>query len=346
MRATPHVLGGSADPYSRRPRSSPQAAQPSDGVGSAEIEAALADLGLALCRDRCHAVVAAPPGPGKTLLLRALEERLAGSLRVVQVRSPTARENEIFAQILGELGEKPGRDAEAKLLDVIRGLASRDSALLLLICDAHAWQAATLRRLGDLATASAPGLRLALVVAVEGRSDRDAVAEVVSALGVGAEKVVLYARRQRQREAVRVRPRPEALPPLRAVAGSEISRATRLVFRTTAVLGISLALLGLYRFYEPSVSGAVTRGSPAAGGAALPVRSPAPAEAPLRPIRVSLNAQPWARIEVDGREVGVTPLAGVLLAPGLHRFQARFPDGRVIQRTLRVDATHDHFSFP
>lgn len=318
-------------------------------MGSAEIEAALADLQLALGRDRCHAVVAAPPGPGKTLLLRALAKRLAGSLRVVHVRSPAAGEGEIFTQILDELGKQPGPDAEATLLGVVRDLASRDSALVVLIGDAHSLQAATLRRLGDLAMASTPGLRLALVVAVEGRPDRDPVADVVSALGVGAEKVVLYARKQREGDApsrippprvglaeeVRGRARQE-LPSLRAVAGSEISPTARFALRSTAALGIALALLGLYRLYEPPAPDVATPGS----------RSSPAVEAPTRPIPVSLNAEPWAQIEVDGRDVGATPIAGLLLAPGPHRFQARFPDGRVVERTLRVDGHRDRFSFP
>jgi hypothetical protein len=68
--------------------------------------------------------------------------------------------------------------------------------------------------------------------------------------------------------------------------------------------------------------------------------------APVPTIPVSLNARPWARIEVDGREVGVTPLADLPMAPGPHRFRAHFPDGRVVERTVRVDAYRDHISFP
>jgi hypothetical protein len=63
-------------------------------------------------------------------------------------------------------------------------------------------------------------------------------------------------------------------------------------------------------------------------------------------VRVSLNAQPWAHIEVDGRDLGVTPMADVELEAGPHRFRARFADGRVMERTLRVDALRDHITFP
>lgn len=72
-------------------------------------------------------------------------------------------------------------------------------------------------------------------------------------------------------------------------------------------------------------------------------------EAPAAPpptILVSLNADPWAHIQVDGRDVGVTPMSDLALTPGPHRFRVRFPDGRVIERTVRVDAVRDHIRFP
>jgi hypothetical protein len=71
------------------------------------------------------------------------------------------------------------------------------------------------------------------------------------------------------------------------------------------------------------------------------------AAAPLeRRVPVSVNARPWARIEVDGREVGVTPLGNVPLEAGPHRFRAHLPDGRVVERTTDVDAHRDHVVFP
>jgi hypothetical protein len=74
-----------------------------------------------------------------------------------------------------------------------------------------------------------------------------------------------------------------------------------------------------------------------------PVR---PAARAPTPILVSLNARPWARIEVDGRDVGVTPLADVPIAPGIHRFRAHLADGRVIEQTARIDAYRDRVIFP
>ena len=38
-------------------------------------------------------------------------------------------------------------------------------------------------------------------------------------------------------------------------------------------------------------------------------------------------------------------MADVLLSRGAHRFRATFPDGRVVERDVRVDAYRDHLRF-
>jgi hypothetical protein len=71
-----------------------------------------------------------------------------------------------------------------------------------------------------------------------------------------------------------------------------------------------------------------------------------PSRRALRTVSVSLNARPWARIEVDGRDVGLTPLAGLRLTQGAHRFRARLADGRVIERTVQIDSGSNRVVFP
>jgi hypothetical protein len=92
------------------------------------------------------------------------------------------------------------------------------------------------------------------------------------------------------------------------------------------------------------------RPEPAAAPAPAPELVSAPAVAPAAPpkrtLPLSLNARPWARIEIDGRDVGLTPLAGVRVAPGPHRFRAYLPDGRVLERRVEVHAGSTHISFP
>ncbi len=77
-----------------------------------------------------------------------------------------------------------------------------------------------------------------------------------------------------------------------------------------------------------------------------PVAAPAPPTAVVVPtIPVHVNATPWASIEVDGQSLGETPLAGIPLTPGTHRFRASFPGGRVVEREVRIDARHRRVVF-
>jgi len=391
---TPQVPGGFAEPYARYRRSAHGAPAPRSWA----VESAIADLERALCRDRCHAVVEAPLGSTRALLLRTLAERLRAAYRVVQVPS-SAREGEICARILAALGESPGRDAEVRLLSVLYEIGSRGSALVVLIDEAGALSAASLRRLGRLASVARPDLRLALIVTAQPGSE--AIGRVVAGLGVSAEKVTLAPRAERPparlatappsdapaapatpRAAARAR---RARAPIR-VAARRLGERARRGRRTVALLlGGAVALLFLQQVSGPptGVSGpgaepqASAVSAPPAKPAPTPAEkpSPAPPQGPVEavrvtampaalapdpaaaealpaalpaaaPIRVSLNARPWARIEVDGREIGVTPLAEVPIAPGLHHFRARLADGRVIERSVRVDAYRDRIVFP
>jgi hypothetical protein len=70
-----------------------------------------------------------------------------------------------------------------------------------------------------------------------------------------------------------------------------------------------------------------------------------PVAEPLGPLAVQINASPWANIEVDGIDLGATPLANIPLFEGAHSFRARMPDGRVIERTVEIDAERRFISF-
>ena len=74
--------------------------------------------------------------------------------------------------------------------------------------------------------------------------------------------------------------------------------------------------------------------------ATAPAAAPKPSAPPVPRIEVSINATPWAVIEVDGRELGETPLGGISLERGTHHFVARFPNGRVVERKVEIDASH------
>jgi hypothetical protein len=75
--------------------------------------------------------------------------------------------------------------------------------------------------------------------------------------------------------------------------------------------------------------------------AALPAVSAEPPQ-----VLVNLNARPWARVAVDGRELGVTPLGNVPIVPGLHRFRAEMADGSVVEREVHIDGDSRRVTFP
>ena len=52
---------------------------------------------------------------------------------------------------------------------------------------------------------------------------------------------------------------------------------------------------------------------------------------------MQVNARPWANIEVNGVDLGPTPLAGIPLLAGKHQFRARMPDGRVLDREIEIN---------
>jgi hypothetical protein len=88
--------------------------------------------------------------------------------------------------------------------------------------------------------------------------------------------------------------------------------------------------------------------------AAPPSPEPAPAVAalvaPLAPPpggpRLSVNAEPWAEIQLDGRPVGETPIGELPVTPGPHRLRATLPDGRVIERSIEARAGDLYVVFP
>jgi type II secretory pathway predicted ATPase ExeA len=59
------------------------------------------------------------------------------------------------------------------------------------------------------------------------------------------------------------------------------------------------------------------------------------AAAPAGP-RLSVNAEPWAAISIDGQPVGETPLGELRVSPGAHVVSAKLPDGRVVERTVEA----------
>ncbi len=76
-----------------------------------------------------------------------------------------------------------------------------------------------------------------------------------------------------------------------------------------------------------------------------PEPEPVPVAPAPEPISVSINATPWATIEIDGEEIGITPMAGVPLTPGDHQFRVYLPDGSVLEETVRISSDNRHIAF-
>jgi serine/threonine-protein kinase len=68
--------------------------------------------------------------------------------------------------------------------------------------------------------------------------------------------------------------------------------------------------------------------------------APAP-QPPAKPGRLSIDAKPWATIYVDGRKLGVTPLANLSLAAGDHTVKAVADDGRTQSLKIHVEPGGD-----
>ena len=79
-----------------------------------------------------------------------------------------------------------------------------------------------------------------------------------------------------------------------------------------------------------------------------PAAKPAPPAASgihVGPLSVQVNATPWARIEVDGVNLGATPVANIPLLPGEHTFRARMSDGRTLEKVVDIDESRRFVSF-
>src|SRR5262249_23710372 len=116
-------------------------------------------------------------------------------------------------------------------------------------------------------------------------------------------------------------------------ATQRVDEVTRVARKTTAgygALGAAVVLLtclaiigGVWRREPAHPDDALTAHvQPAPAG--LPLPTPAP-RASSTPGYVSINAQPWAKIAIDGKHVGYTPILRLSLSPGHHQIRAVAP---------------------
>ena len=102
----------------------------------------------------------------------------------------------------------------------------------------------------------------------------------------------------------------------------------------TALLALALFSLGDYGLgRQPSLTAAAL----AQSDVATPTTSltPTAGTAGSQPVNLQVNARPWARVRINGVDVGPTPLSQ-RLAPGTYRLEAEFPSGERIQRKIDI----------
>jgi len=110
------------------------------------------------------------------------------------------------------------------------------------------------------------------------------------------------------------------------------------------LLAASLAALLALHIGGPRDDSAVATPAPLkppAAAAALPEPPPVSSGPP---IRVRVNARPWAFIRVDGVAVGPTPLSHLHLDAGPHEFEAEFADGRRLKQEVVIGPEQDSVS--
>ena len=96
----------------------------------------------------------------------------------------------------------------------------------------------------------------------------------------------------------------------------------------------------------PEPVAAVAAAPPAEEPAPFPALPPVSLAPPPAGPRLSVDAEPWAEIQVDGRPVGETPLGDLPLPPGSHRVSAKLPDGRVLERRVEMRGGDVYLVFP
>jgi len=155
-----------------------ETADPSAYVPRPASEDALAALQSITRGAQTVAVLSGPPGLGKTLLLRVLEDRHRTSARPVYLPYASLQLDELAAWGLGLLHHEPASDPVAALCEAARAGFIRRGPLLLLIDDANSMPVDTARALGEHVEACQGELRLVLAAPDDARTSR-----VVAALG-------------------------------------------------------------------------------------------------------------------------------------------------------------------
>jgi len=161
-----------ASPEGQGVRIFSETADPSCYVARSETERALAQIYERIVDERGSAWLSAPPGIGKSLMLRVLAERLSPAWRCVYLPYAALDLRDLCRWVIGRLGLEPRRPIAQQLATVAREHWAEGSALVLLIDDANTMPPDTARALGHRVRRLGGALRLVLASAEDARASR------------------------------------------------------------------------------------------------------------------------------------------------------------------------------
>jgi hypothetical protein len=158
-----------------------ETANPEDYVARPACERILRAIDRIVFKEAQPVALIAPPGMGKSLLLRVFARRRSGRATAIELLYGSMSFDELSEWILQLLGEPVGDDPTGELE---RMLGARE--LLLTIDDASSLPEDTAQRLGELARLVAPRLRIAFAA-----MDSRAASSVFAAFGEPLQRVHL-----------------------------------------------------------------------------------------------------------------------------------------------------------
>jgi hypothetical protein len=164
------------------------------------------------------------------------------------------------------------------------------------------------------------------------------VGVILAALSVAAALYVATGGEERAPQAeVREAPAPVASPAAPTAPPPAASRRRDTVARADAPRAAATT-----RVPVPAAAVAPPVADPVAGRPVGPESTGAASTG--KPGCLSVNAVPFATVFVDGRRVGDTPEACVLVAPGRHRIQFQWAEQRSPEHLIVVESRHTHDS--
>jgi hypothetical protein len=149
----------------------------------------------------------------------------------------------------------------------------------------------------------------------------------------------------------------EAVEPSGEVEAKPRARTRKALGLGVVAVGVMAGLLGLPRFMlrrppatvtpaeqtqpllsTPQVEEKVQRPSPVQSVEIPPVITTRPASRRPDPGYVQIFVDPWAKVIIDGKSVGTTPVRNIALSPGRHHIKLSHPKRQTVEKSIRISS--------